>query len=242
MEMKPILIVDDEKNIRFTLSQALESLGTPVKTAINGEEALQKLEEAEFGIVLLDQMLPGISGLTVLRKIRDKWPKTRVILITAHGTIELAVEAMKLGAVDFLQKPFVPNEIRELVTQVRMREHLEQGDMSDYKTLIELTKRHIADGDLVAASDVARKAIAADPGHAEAYNFFGAIHEMEGKMLEAQKFYRAAFNIDPTYKPAWANLERSTSWRKQGGIDLGVKKLETEESEKDSGNDEESKI
>lgn len=241
MEMKPILIVDDEKNIRFTLSQALESLGAPVTTAINGEEALQKLEENEFGIVLLDQMLPGMSGMTVLRKIRERWPKTRVIIITAHGTIELAVEAMKLGAVDFLQKPFVPHEIRELVTKVKKRDELEKGDLADYKTLIELTKRHIADGDYIAAGEVARKAIASDPGHAEAYNLYGAIYEMEGRLLEAQKFYRAAFNIDPTYKPSLANLERSTTWKKQGGIDLGADKPDEGGIEKEFDNEEANK-
>lgn len=238
MNMKPILIVDDEKNIRLTLSKALESFGVPIKTAVNGEEALQQLSEGEFGIVLLDQMLPGVSGMTVLKKIREKWPKTRVIIITAHGTIELAVEAMKLGAVDFLQKPFVPSEIRELVTQVAVREHLEQKDTADYTTLVELSKRHIADGDLTAARDAAQKAIAADPGHGEAYNLIGAVYEMQGDLLEAQKFYRAAFNIEPTYRPAWLNLDRSTSWKKTGIIDIGVKTPEPEVENKNEGKNE----
>jgi CheY-like chemotaxis protein len=122
IEKKPILVVDDEKNIRLTLSQSLESLGFPIQTAVNGEEALQKLEEAEFGLLLLDLKMPGMDGMEVLHRVRDRWPTIPVIIITAHGTIEFAVDAMKLGAVDFIQKPFSPREIRELVLQVLQRE------------------------------------------------------------------------------------------------------------------------
>jgi CheY-like chemotaxis protein len=117
-----VLIVDDERNIRLTLSRSLEALGMQIQTAVNGEEALQKLQEDEFALLLLDLKMPGIDGMDVLRQIRERWPKTRVIVITAHGSIDLAVEAMKLGAVDFIQKPFSPTEIRELVTKVLKRE------------------------------------------------------------------------------------------------------------------------
>jgi CheY-like chemotaxis protein len=122
IEKKPILVVDDEKNIRLTLSQSLESLGFPIQTAVNGEEALKKLEEAEFGLLLLDLKMPGMDGMEVLHRVRDRWPAIPVIIITAYGTIEFAVDAMKLGAVDFIQKPFSPREIRELVVQVLQRE------------------------------------------------------------------------------------------------------------------------
>ena len=102
----------------MTLSQSLEPLEIPVQTAVNGEEALQKLQKGPFGLVFLDLKMPGMDGMEVLRQIKEDWPKTRVIIITAHGTIESAVEAMKLGAVDFIQKPFSPREIRELATRV----------------------------------------------------------------------------------------------------------------------------
>lgn len=124
IEKKPILVVDDEKNIRFTISQSLESLGFPIQTAVNGEEALKKLEEAEFGLLLLDLKMPGMDGMEVLHRVRDRWPAIPVIIITAYGTIEFAVDAMKLGAVDFIQKPFSPKEIRELVLQVLQRESI----------------------------------------------------------------------------------------------------------------------
>jgi len=227
MEKKIILVVDDEKNIRLTMSQSLEPLGIPVQTAVNGEEALQKLREGSFGLVFLDLKMPGMDGIDVLRRIRDDWPKIRVIIITAYGTIESAVEAMKLGAVDFIQKPFSPGEIRELATLVLKREALDEKSAADYYALTELTKRYITDRDFARARETARKAIAAEPGHAEAYNLLGALLEIKGDGLEAQKFYRAALDIDPTYSPAWANLERATSWNRFGKIDLGSNKDKT---------------
>jgi len=228
MEKKPILVVDDEKNIRLTMSQSLERLDIPVQTAVNGEEALRKLRETPFGLVFLDLKMPGIDGMEVLRQIKDDWPKIRVIIITAHGTIESAVEAMKLGAVDFIQKPFSPGEIRELATQVLQREALSEENAGDYVSLIELTKRNISDRGFSAARETARKAIAKDPAKPEAYNLLGALLEIKGDWLEAQKFYRAALDIDPTFKPAWANLKRTTSWNKFGGIDLGPDKNVTD--------------
>jgi CheY-like chemotaxis protein len=124
VKKRPILLVDDEKNIRLTLSQSLEPLGLPIQTAVNGEEALQKLDDAEFGLLLLDLKMPGMDGMEVLHRVRERWPTIPVIIITAHGTIESAVDAMKIGAVDFIQKPFSPREIRELVTKVLQRESL----------------------------------------------------------------------------------------------------------------------
>jgi DNA-binding response OmpR family regulator len=218
------LVVDDEKNIRLTISNSLEPLDIPVKTAINGEEALQKLRENQFSLVFLDLKMPGMDGMDVLHRMKEHWPKTRVIIITAHGTIDSAVEAMKLGAVDFIQKPFSPAEIRDLALLVLEREALDEGTADDSRAFIELAKRHITDRDFASARENVRKAIAADPGQPESYNLLGALLEIEGDWVEAQKFYRAALDIDPTFKPARANLERTTSWHKFGRIDLGTDK------------------
>ncbi len=121
MEKKSILVVDDEKNIRLTMSHSLESLGVRVETAANGEEALQKLGEGRFSLVFLDLKMPGIDGMEVLRHIKEHWPATPVIIITAHGTIESEFEVMELGVVDLIQKPFSPGEIRDLANMVLKR-------------------------------------------------------------------------------------------------------------------------
>jgi two-component system, OmpR family, alkaline phosphatase synthesis response regulator PhoP len=241
MKKKSILVVDDEKNIRLTVSKSLEALDIPVRTAVNGEEALQKLREGPFGLVFLDLKMPGMNGMEVLRHIKDDWPKIRVIIITAHGTIESAVEAMKLGAVDFVQKPFSPGEVRELAALVLEREALNEESAVDYRSLIELTKRHISDQSFGDARETVRKAIGADPAQPEAYNLLGVLFEIKNDWLEAQKFYRAALEIDPTFKPARENLERTTSWSKFGKIDLGPDKRDMDTKDESGQEDRDEK-
>ena len=97
MTRQHALIVDDEKNIRLTLSETIGPLGFVADTAVNGEEALDKIAAREYQVVLLDLNMPGIGGMEVLRRLRSTRPGLPVIIITAHGTVDSAVEAMKLG-------------------------------------------------------------------------------------------------------------------------------------------------
>ncbi len=220
MITKPILIVDDEKNIRLTLSQALETLGAEIDTAADGEEALTKLKDREFGLILLDIRMPGMDGMEVLHRVREIRPDIRAIMITAYGTVESAVEAMKLGAADFLQKPFDPEEIRELVCRVMDREKLDERNLADYASHVELAKKCIGDLHFDAALEHVRQAVFIDPGRPEGFNLLGALMEIQGDRAEAQKNYRAALSLDPSYEPAIQNLHRSTTakWRQAGGI------------------------
>lgn len=217
---QPILIVDDEKNIRFTISQALESFKVPVETAMNGEEALQKMKSTEYGLVLLDLKMPGMDGMEVLKRIRSDWPSVRVMIITAHGTMDSAVDAMKLGAVDFIQKPFSVKEIRKAVKQVMDRDDLDTESLGKYEDVIEIVKKYISDGNYSAANETVKKAISLNPDSPEAYNLRGAILEIQNRNEEAVKFYRAALDIDPAYKPARANLKRASSWDNIGNIEM----------------------
>ncbi len=228
MKENSILIVDDEKNIRLTLSQALEAPEVEADTAANGEEALAKLKAKEFDLILLDLKMPGMDGMEVLRRVREFRPDIRVIILTAYGTIESAVEAMKLGAVDFIQKPFSPDEIRGLVSRVIDREKLDEKKAVDYGSSVELAKRCIGDRHFGAAIEHVRRAISLDPGRPEAFNLLGALTEIQGDRFEAQKNYRAALSLDPSYEPAIKNLQRSTSgsWRLKGSIILGEAKKE----------------
>ncbi|MEX1229627.1 MAG: response regulator [Planctomycetaceae bacterium] len=115
MRQRRILVVDDEKNIRLMLSHVLAADDTVVETAVNGEEALDKINETTYDLVLLDLRMPGMDGLNVLREIKTHAAKLPVIVLTAHGTVESAVDAMQIGAANFLQKPFAPRELREAV-------------------------------------------------------------------------------------------------------------------------------
>lgn len=220
MMNRSVLIVDDEKNIRLTLSIALEPLGLETDDAVNGEEALQKLREREYGLILLDLRMPGMDGMEVLRLVRETRPDIRVIIITAHGAVESAVEAMKLGAVDFIQKPFAPSEIRELVTAVLDRDKIDESRAADYTTHFELAKRSITEGHFEAAAEHARKAIACDSSRPEAFNLLGVLREMGKDLPGAQKYYHTAHSLDPTYEPARKNIER-TARGESGRIVIG---------------------
>jgi len=221
---KPLLIVDDEPNIRLTLSQTLEVAGFDIDSAASGEEALAKLEGKPYGLILLDLRMPGMDGMAVLRRVHETWPEIKVIIITAHGTIESAVEAMKLGAVDFIQKPFAPKEIRELVTKVLDRDTLRAEKASSYEMHIELAKKCIHEHRLDAARENAQRAIAADATRAEAFNLMGVLLEMSGRKLEAQNHYRAALALDPTHRPANENLSRTSGLTAGGAFSLDQKK------------------
>lgn len=116
MDGARILIVDDEANVRETMCIALETVGYRVETAADGPQGVEKFGNGEaWDLVLLDQRMPGMEGLEVLSNLRERDPDSRVVMVTAYGTIELAVEAMKAGAVDFLRKPFTPQVLRGAV-------------------------------------------------------------------------------------------------------------------------------
>jgi CheY-like chemotaxis protein len=204
MTGKPILIVDDEKNIRLALSMSLETLNIPVETAASGEEALERLAQGEYGLMLLDLRMPGLGGMEVLRQVSQQRPEIKVIIITAYGSIDLAVEAMKLGAVDFLQKPFDVGQVREMVSRI-LEMH---GESQGYEDYLALAKQRISEGYFEVAGVYAQKAVFLNPDRPEALNFLGGIAEVKGNRLEADEYYRAALTRDPNYGPAKLNLER----------------------------------
>ncbi len=114
--MANILVVDDENNIRLTIRLTLQHSGHTVQTAADGIEGLERFGNGlEWDLVLLDQRMPGMEGLEVLREIRRRDPLANVVMATAFGTIDLAVEAMKVGATDFLRKPFTAETLRGAV-------------------------------------------------------------------------------------------------------------------------------
>lgn len=210
MSSESILVVDDEKNIRTTLRQALEASEYQVATAVSGEDALAKVAESEFDLIFLDIKLPGIDGIEVLSRLRSEGKRMPVVIITAYGTVESAVDAMKMGAVDYLRKPFTPEQIREIAGAVLTRPQLKEHELETYEHLLEYAKMWINSQNFEKASDFLQRAIAADSSRPEAFNLLGVILELKGDVLEAQKRYRAALALDPTYEPAHRNLSRVT--------------------------------
>ena len=122
-----ILVADDDPDIREVLKDRLESLGYTVFAATNGVEALELLEKQNPSIALLDIEMPGMSGLQALKEIRKREIDITVVMITAYGTIERAVEAIRQGAYDFIPKPFEPDHIALIVQRALERERLRRG-------------------------------------------------------------------------------------------------------------------
>jgi DNA-binding NtrC family response regulator len=106
MQTQPILVVDDELDMRIALTHALSHSGYSVEIASSGLEALEKFEADKFSLIITDVKMPGMSGIEVLGKVKKRSPKIPVIMITAYGTINNAVEAMQQGASDYILKPF----------------------------------------------------------------------------------------------------------------------------------------
>jgi DNA-binding NtrC family response regulator len=100
-----VLLVDDEEQFVSTLSQRLQTRGLKVDGVTSGEDALKKVKQKDFDAILLDLSMPGLDGMEVLHRIKADNPDIQVIILTGHASIEKGVEAIKDGAVDFLEKP-----------------------------------------------------------------------------------------------------------------------------------------
>ncbi len=123
MIQKRILVVDDDESLRWVTQAQLQQSGYQVDAAPNGKEALEKVQETPPDLVITDLMMPGMSGIELLKNIRADYPEIIVILVTAFGTVENAVEAMKAGAYDYITKPVNMEELRLIVG--RGLEHLD---------------------------------------------------------------------------------------------------------------------
>lgn len=122
--LPPLLVVDDEKNMRLSLETIMSEEGYDYRASESAEQALKMLEVEEFFMVITDARLSGMSGYDFLGKMRSQWPNLPVLMITAYATPKLAVEAIKAGAIDYLAKPFAPEELLHAVARCAERHKL----------------------------------------------------------------------------------------------------------------------
>ena len=210
MSKAKILVVDDEKNIRLTVTRALETLDYFVHNAFDGIDAMKQLELDTYDLLLVDLKMPGMNGMEFLEKAIAKYPDIRIVIISAHGTVDNAVEVMKLGAVDFLQKPFTPKELRNVVYNVLERETLSEQKELEFESAFEQAKYHVSKRQFDPAIASVKQAIGFDPSRPEAFVLLGKLQETLGDRSEALKNYRVAIDLDPTFEPAKDNLTRAT--------------------------------
>jgi DNA-binding NtrC family response regulator len=119
-----ILVVDDDESLRRVTQFQLEQAGYQVSVAPNGNQALAVLQKSPYDLVLTDLQMPDISGMELLKKIRLNYPETPVIIVTAYGTVENAVEAMKTGAYDYITKPVNLDELQLIISRTLSHQHL----------------------------------------------------------------------------------------------------------------------
>jgi len=112
-----ILVVDDEDIVRTSCSRTLSPEGYEIRLAQNGVEGLKMASEERFDLVLTDLKMPDMDGIEVLRIIKEKWPETAVIIVTGYQTVDTAVKAIKLGAYDYIEKPFTPDALISAVAE-----------------------------------------------------------------------------------------------------------------------------
>ena len=118
MSKGKILVIDDEDIVRLSCSRSLVPEGYELKMANNGPEGLKMLEDEGFDLVLTDLKMPNMDGIEVLETIKKKWPKTDVVIVTGYQTVETAVKAIKIGAFDYIEKPFTPDSLIAAVANV----------------------------------------------------------------------------------------------------------------------------
>jgi two-component system response regulator AtoC len=145
-----ILIVDDDGALRESLEMILASEGYLVTTAEHGEAALARVDEVPIDVVLCDVRMPGLDGFELLPQIARKLPGVPIVMMSAYGTADLAIEAMKLGAYDYVAKPFQPSEVLLTLRKARERERLRR----DNEQLKRDVTRAVGDRPIIAASSV----------------------------------------------------------------------------------------
>lgn len=201
--MKKVLIADDTKNIRTLLTTCLELEGYEVVTSSNGFEALEAILKDQFDLIFLDIKMPELSGTEVLKKIRTAGVSTPVIIMTAFATIKNAVDCTKLGALAYLQKPFTPEKVRNVLKELNISSPSQDSstenvantisdDHSDLSILISNALQHFEKDEISLSIEILKKAISLEPSCSDAYLYLGKAYEKEGNTELAEKFYKTA--------------------------------------------------
>lgn len=201
-----VLVVDDERNIRNNLGMVLEAEGYEVDKCANGDDAILHVKQGRYDIAFVDIQMPKMDGLELLRYLRELRPKMPVVILTAYGTVNRAVEAMKLGAVDFLEKPFDPTVIQLLCKEVQEREKVgTSGTVGDLLHLAGLARERKA---FTEARVHLKLAMMRGLTRPEPYYELGSLAEEEGQVNHAVQYYYMALEAQSDFAPARAALIR----------------------------------
>jgi DNA-binding NtrC family response regulator len=205
-----ILIVDDERNVRLMYRSSLENMFA-LDEAESAAKALEMFVAHKYDLAVLDLRMPEMTGLDLLEKMNELNIKTPVIIITAFGDVPNAVNAMKLGAIDFLQKPLTPDQLRAVVKDVLVRHMPEERrpqEPRDFDYYLRCAKRAINLRDFAAAKRNVIKALEIKADSPQALNLAGVMFEMREDYDQAKRYYGRAIKLDKNFEPAQANMRR----------------------------------
>ena len=206
-----ILIVDDETNVRLNYRVTLETEGFEIFEAVSAANALEELVEQSFDLAILDMRMPGMDGLQLLAKMREVGITVPAMIVTAYSDVPHAVQAMKLGAIDFLQKPLRPEELRRIVAEI-LKRHApapQKGhQVESYNSHIVAAKRCLNLRSFAMARIHLVKALELNTKSVEAFNLAGVLAEMLEDIDKARKYYGQAIKLDKNYEPAQQNMRR----------------------------------
>ena len=152
MAEKRVLVIDDEKNMRHMLQVMLNKAGYDAETVADGVEGLDLMEKNDFAFILCDLRMPNMDGMTFLKKSREKYPEQTVIMMSAYGTIDTALEAMKIGAYDYISKPFKQDEVLLTLKKAEERERLKQENIRLQDKINKIEQKY-SFGNIVARSE-----------------------------------------------------------------------------------------
>jgi DNA-binding response OmpR family regulator len=216
---KRILIVDDEPNVRLSYRTALEGEGYLVDEARSAATGLEKLIAGHFDLAILDLRMPEMDGLELLAKMRERGLATPTVMVTAYGDLPHAVKAVKLGAIDFLQKPLKPDELRGIVAEVVTRHdetELNDVEARDYAYHLRSAKRALNLRDFETAKRSLKNALHLDDRSAEGFNLAGVVAELSGDFRIAVRYYEQALRINKDFAPAKQNAKRISELSQRG--------------------------
>ena len=206
-----ILIVDDEPNVRLNYRVTLETEGFEVWEASDGRAALHELADKEFDLAILDMRMPEMDGLELLESMRARNIQTPVVIITAYGDIPHAVRAIKLGAIDFLEKPLTPEVLRSTVEEILGR-HGEPTphpvSEEPFDAHLRASKRLINLRQFNQAREHIAKALELRADSEEVFNLGGVLFEMLEDYDRAKRYYGQAIRLNKNYEPAQQNMRR----------------------------------
>lgn len=177
-QAKQVLIVDDEPNVRLNFRTALETEHYDVFEASSAGQALELLAEHSFVFAIIDLRMPGMDGLELLAKMRENGIKVPVVMVTAYGDVPDAVKAMKLGAIDFLQKPLRPNDLRDIADEITKRDARPEDPTETFNAHLVAAERCLNLGAFRKARLHLMKALELNPESVEAFNLARALAEI----------------------------------------------------------------